>query len=132
MAGRIFVVNVRDGFTPQYYTLNPRFDNLSADVLFRLFDIILDARKYFRLYRLVLGMDTDQVETALKIHQCSEIDWTKVALKDGFLSYEIKNSEVFDLKEEAVTAGRRARGVSVTSTSVNPPAIPVVHQNEVS
>lgn len=52
MPGSMFVVNVRDRACAGYYSLNPRFDNLSGSIPFRLPNKILDALKYFGLYKL--------------------------------------------------------------------------------
>lgn len=54
MAGAMLVVIASDQSTPRYYMLNPRFAYLGARrgrVLFRLSEKILDALKYFGLYR---------------------------------------------------------------------------------
>lgn len=67
-AEEMFVVNARDGQTAWYYTLNPRLDRLSDGVLFRLTGKIVDAHKYFGLYRFALRVGTDPVRTALEIY----------------------------------------------------------------
>lgn len=47
------------------------------------------------------------------------------------MSYEFNNGKVLDLEVEIVSAGRRARGGGVPSTSVSLPAIPCVFRNRV-
>lgn len=127
----MFVVNVREGPTPWHYTLNPRFNNFGEGVLFQFFDQLLDALKYFGLYRFALRVGTDPVRTALAIHQYSEIDWTKIALQDGFVSYDCDSGEVYNLADEVVPAGKRGRGTSVASRYVTLTAIPVVYRDGV-
>lgn len=128
MAGTMLVINDRDWAYPRYYLLNNPIDTLRRCVLVQLSDKILDACKYLFLYRFALQMGADPAWTVLAAHKCSEIDFTKTALQDGFLSYDIKNGKIPDLEEEDVLAGKHARGTSVISTSVILPAVPFCTQ----
>lgn len=68
MAGAIFVVNVKEGWIPRYYTFNPTLNQFSGGVLFRLPNKILDSLKYLVLYLFAFCMDIDPVWTALAMH----------------------------------------------------------------
>lgn len=72
-SGAMFVINSREDTRPSHYTLNPRFDNLSGCILFRLLDKSLDALKYFDLYQFALRMGTDPVMMAVGFHRCGEV-----------------------------------------------------------
>lgn len=68
MAAGIFVINDRDRACLMYCTVNARLNNLSEAVLIRLSDKILDALKYFGLYKFALHMGNDPVLTALLLY----------------------------------------------------------------
>lgn len=72
------------------------------------------ALKYFGMYRFTLRMGDDPLWTALVIQRCSEVEWTKMALDDGFVSYDFESAILLELEEEVEAASKRARGVAAT------------------
>lgn len=125
----MFVDKDKDEATAWYYTLNLRLNQLSGRILFALSENIMDALKYLGLYRFALRMATDPVQTALAIYRRSGVDWTRVVLHDFFVSYDVEAGKIFRFEEEVMPAGRRARGVSATPTSVHLPTTPVVYRD---
>lgn len=57
----------------------------------------MEPPKYFRFYWFTLRIITALVRTALAIHQFSEVDWTKTALNDVFVSYHFEAGEMIEL-----------------------------------
>lgn len=70
--------------------------------MLRLSEKIVDELKYFGLYWFAQHMGTNPVRTALVIHRCTEVVWTKTALDDGSVSYEVEAGKKFDLEEEVI------------------------------
>lgn len=64
------------------------------------------AIRYFGLYRFALHMNTDPARTALEIHRCSKVDWTKMGFEDRVVSYDSENADIFDLKQDVVLADK--------------------------
>lgn len=77
MAGVMVLINAQNGDFFKYYTVIAWHDNLSGGMLFRLQGKIVDAIRFFGLYKFTLCMGTDLGLEALAIHQCTEIDCTK-------------------------------------------------------
>lgn len=65
-----------------------------GSLLFWLPVKILDALRYFGLYKFACRMGTDPVLTALAFHRCGEVDWSKTAVRDGFVAYDFPTGEV--------------------------------------
>lgn len=97
MTSAMFVVSSKDGPTSRYYKFNHSLGHLCGAVMFLLSNTVLEALKNFGLYRFTLSMGTGLVRTALVIHGCSEVDCTKTALLDGFVSYDFEIGRIFDL-----------------------------------
>lgn len=114
----MFVINAQDGACPGYYTYNGWVDHIGGSLFFRLPSRILDALKYFGLYKFSSGMGTGPVLTALAFHRCGEVDWEKTVVKDGFVSYDFPTVEVYGLSEETVHEKKRIRGVDGVPTTV--------------
>lgn len=55
----------------------------------------------------------------------------KMALKGMFVSYNFKNSKIFNLEEEVMPAGKFARSVGLVSTLANLPVTSVMYRNGV-
>lgn len=128
MAFEMFVINARARAFPRYYTLHADFDSLIRAVLFRSSNKILDALRYIGLFKFAPCMGTDPFLTTLVIHRCTDTDWTKKTLLEGFVSYGSNSGEVFDLKEEIAPATKCACCASVAPTSDTLPVIPVVYR----
>lgn len=95
-------------------------------------DKVVDALKCYDLYWFALRMGTDLVRTALAIHGCSEVDWTKSTLDDGFVLYDFAGVTIFNLKEEVVPDGKRAPNVSAIWMSDHLRVIAVVYRSRAS
>lgn len=65
-----------------YYTHDVRSAHLGGSLLFHLPVKILDAMKYFGLYKFVHRMGTDPVLTAMTLHRCCEGDREETAVCD--------------------------------------------------
>lgn len=74
MVGAIFVVNARSGAYLIYYNYNSRLDHVVDSLLFRLSKII-DALKYFGLYKFTHGMGTDLILKVMEIYCFHAVDW---------------------------------------------------------
>lgn len=74
-------------------------------------------------------MGTDPAWTALAMNRCVKVDWTKKALEDEIISYELENCEIFNLEKEAILASKRARDTKAASTSANLPVILTLCRN---
>lgn len=90
---------------------------------------ILDALKYFGLYKLSQRIGMEPVLTGMAFHQCSEVDWEKSAVRDGFVSYDFRTGEVDGLDEESILAAERIKSNDGATSSVVFPAIPLVCVN---
>lgn len=99
IVGAMLVVNAMDGGCTSYYTYNRRFNHIGGTRLLRLPTKILNAFQYFGLYKLASRMGTDLAITALSLHRCGKVDWSKTAMKDWFVSYDLPTVEFYGVSE---------------------------------
>lgn len=108
ISGALLIINAWGRICPSYYNLNPRFDDLS-DAIFCLTDRILDALRYFRLYKFAMRTGTDPVMTFLAFYLCGKFDWYTTAVRGWFVSYNPESGEVIGLQAESIPASRLVR-----------------------
>lgn len=82
MARGMFTMNAQNRSSGSYCIGSLSFDNVSGSRRFFLSYKILDALKFFGLYKFSLGVNNDLMLTALAIKRCSEVDWKKIATND--------------------------------------------------
>lgn len=63
-------------------------------------------------------MGTDPVLTALAFHRCGEADSYKIAVRDGFVSYDCYTAELYGLSKEVVQERKRVRDEDGIPTTV--------------
>lgn len=73
MSSSMFVTNPRDRTSHSYYALNTRVDNLSGSILPHLLDNILDALKYFGLFKVAWRTTNDPVLTCTSFSRCEKV-----------------------------------------------------------
>lgn len=98
----IFAINSKDGARASYYIHNLRFDHMGGSRLFRFPVKVLDAFKYFSIYKFALRLRTDLILTAMAFHRCCEVSWEMTAVHDGLGSYDFLTGEVYRLKDESI------------------------------
>lgn len=108
MTVAMFVVSDRDDACNSYYTQSPYFGHVAGELLFCLRKKILDALNYFCLYMFANRTGADLISTAMVIHQCTDVDWGRIAVRDKFGSYDIRTDEVHFLEEYSVQALKSA------------------------
>lgn len=59
-----------------------------GNLLFMLRSEVLDALKYFGLYKFASCVGSDPLLLVHGLHRSEEVDWDKKTVKDGFLFYE--------------------------------------------
>lgn len=85
---------------------------------------ILKSLQCLSLYKSAQRIGTDPVLTAMLFHQCSEVDWQKTAVTNGFF-YDFRTGEDYALREESVRVRKCVRGVDSVSTTLTLPAVSV-------
>lgn len=62
---------------------------------------------------------------AMTFHPCMKVDWSRKAVRDGFVSYDFQSGEVIGLEEETVQTSKQLRSSDDVSTFATPLAVPV-------
>lgn len=101
MAVVMFVLNAWDRACPSCYTYKTRFDHMESSFLFKLPSKLFDYLKYFGSYKFFSLMETDPVLRAPVYHPCSEVDWDKLVVREGFMSYKFLCGKVYNFGEKS-------------------------------
>lgn len=131
MVRAILVINAWEGSCPRYYNYNARLYNIRGSLLFRLPSKILDAPKYFGLYKFASRLGTDTVLTAVLFHRCGERDWEKTAVQDWVVPYHFPTGEVYGHSEKAAREKKCVRAVDSVLTTVTLTVFPVTFRTGV-
>lgn len=110
LTGVMLVINAADGSCASYYSRSPRFDHVRGSILFRLPVKILDAIRYFGLYKFARRIGTAPVLAVILFHRCFEVKWEKTVLRDGYVSYDFRTGDVYGIEDETKPASKRIRG----------------------
>lgn len=77
-------------------------------------------------------MATDLVIKGRAFHHCVEVDWSKTAVQDGFVSYSFENSELIGLEAITIRANKQVRSSDEMATSFSLPVVAVYIRSGVS
>lgn len=125
LANVMFLINAKHGACLICYTHNRWLDRVSDSLLFQLSVKVLDALKYFVLFKFAQSIGADPVSTTIVFHRCAAVDWEKTAAGDGFVSYDFRTCEVYGREEESIPAVKRIRGNDGARSPIVLPAVPL-------
>lgn len=77
-------------------------------------------------------MCSDHVLVFLVILHCKEVNRTRMALREGFISNEVESGEMLQLSQKIVPTSNRVRSPSMTIAPVNMLPIPILYRSGIS
>lgn len=131
MARLMFAISPSDRACPSFYFSNAPSDHSGCSLLFLLLPKALDTLNYFALYKFGILFGTDPVSTVLGLPRCGEVDWDKIAVGDGSVSYDFPTGEIYGLRMKAIQAMKRVRTVDGAPMKLELVPVPVTSRADV-
>lgn len=86
---------------------------------------------YFDLYKFALGIGTDPVIAVIAFHRCAEVDWSRMTVRDGFVTQGLQIRDVIGFEKETVQSSTRMRGSDDVPTPITLSAVLVYFRADI-